>query len=282
MTNRSNLVIVGGTESTSFVGLVVVFAILFIVIIIVASQYEKRKREERRKELGELASSLGLQFFPEGPGSGPAKSFLETLFSFGSDGPEDRLMAQFEGFTPFGQGHSQSIESLLAGSSGGVDWLVFDYQYKITTSTGKTTTTTTYPPSIVAAKLPIILPWLTLSGESLLTRLGERLGVHDLHFESEEFNNKYRVKCPDRKLAFDLLHPQVIEYFLQLPVRDWQMGGPFVVLKTPSWASAKEYVRMMEDIKGFVKLIPDYVEQDRGFQLAPGGPLQGIMDESNG
>jgi hypothetical protein len=271
---------VGPGGSGAFFGIFAVFAILIVIIAIAVSHYEKRKQEERQRQLAELAERLGLQYFPGGI-DGPAKGFLESLFSWGTDGPEDRLIAQFQGFDPFGVGHSQTIESLMAGAFDGIEWLIFDYQYRITRSTGKSTTTTTYNPTIVAAKLPIMLPWLKLGEESFFTQLGERLGIHDLHFESEEFNRTYRVHCQDRRLAFDFLHPQAIEYLLQVPVRGWQFGGPLIVLTTDNWAQPMEIMRMVRDIKGFVQLIPDYVQQDRGFRLPPGGPLQGIIEAAD-
>jgi hypothetical protein len=156
--------------------------------------------------------------------------------------------------------------------------VLFDYEYKITRSTGKTTTTTTYVPSVVAARLPMHLPWLQLGEESFFTRLGERLGIHDVHFESEEFNSRFRVHCQDRKSAFDLLNPQTLEYLLSLPRHDWQMGGVFILLYTAGRASPIEFLRMMEDIKGFVELVPEYMRQDRGVRLPPGGPLEGIVE----
>lgn len=260
------------------------FVILFVAIILIAiaiSKHERAKQEERRRQLGQLAERLGLIFHPYGI-DGPAKGFLESLMSFGTEGPEDRLLDQFNGFDPFGRGHSQNIESLLAGSALGMDWLIFDYQYKITRSTGKSTSTTTYNVSVVAAELPLHLPRLTLGEESFLTRIGERLGIHDVHFESEEFNQKYRVHCQDRKLAFDLLHPQAIEFLLKLPVLDWQFGGPYILLNTSYWASPQEIEQLVEVIRSFVALIPEYVEQDRGLPPPPGGPLQGIIEGANG
>jgi hypothetical protein len=265
----------------SVVGLFVVFAVLIIIIGIAASQYEKKKLEERRAALAQLAERLGLEFLPFGlPESTEAKGFWETLLSWGESTPETRLIAEFQGFEPFGHGHSQTIRSIMAGTLEGVDWLLFDYEYKITSSNGKSTTTTTYRPSIVAAKLPISLPSLKLGEENFFTQLGEHLGLHDIHFESEEFNRTYRVHCQERELAFALLHPRAIEYLLQLPVQTWQFGGHYILLTTAQWAEPMEFLRLIEDIKGFVHLIPNYVEQDRSLPLAPGGPLEGIVDKT--
>ena len=255
-----------------------VIAAIFIVIGILASQAEKRRLEQRRAELASLAERLGLQIMPFGLSSDDGDGgFLSSLFSWNEQGPDDRFLAYFQGFRPFGLGHSQTVPLLMAGRIGEVDWMLFDYEYKITTSTGKSTTTTTYRPSIAAARLPLSLPWLDLSLENFMTHLGERLGIHDVHFESEDFNKTYRVSCQDKKAAYDLLHPQAIEYLLRMPPREWQFGGPFLLLRTDRWAEPMEYLRMKEDIEGFVELIPGYLKEDRGIPSTP-GPLEGIAE----
>jgi len=267
-----------GPEFAPMIGLFILFGALVVVLIIVSSSYEKKKLEERRLQMQQLAERLGFQYLPESLGGVPESGFLGTFFGWGEVGPEDRFLALFQGFSPFGLGHSQCVRSLVAGRKTDADWLIFDYEYKITTSTGKTTSTRTYRPSIVAARLPIALPMIRIGQESLFSRLGNLVGIQDIQFESEEFNRRYRVVGQDVKAIYSLIHPKTIEFLMASRFPEWQVGGQLVVLQFSEWVSPESMLYAMSEIDAFADLIPGFVRQDRSLPLAPKGPMQGIIE----
>lgn len=190
--------------------------------------------ERRRAELQKFADALGFAFDPEG-------SFVE-----------------FEEFDPFDRGHSRSAKNFLTGVRDGVAWRIFDYRY--VTGSGKNRRTHHY--GVVVGESPLNFPRLALRGESFLDRFAGAIGFDDIDFESDEFSRAYHVKAEDRKFAYDLLHPQMMEYLLELPRYQWQFGGPYVLITRGSRFKPAEITAVMAAITGLYERVPGFVRQD--------------------
>ncbi len=48
----------------------------------------------------------------------------------------------------------------------------------------------------------------------MLTRLAAHLGLHDIEFESDDFNRRFNVTCSDRKFANDLVDSRMNQWLL--------------------------------------------------------------------
>jgi hypothetical protein len=246
----------------------------FFVLMIVVGYFSYQAAKKRKEQLAQLAAELGFEFLPEGlTRNPPTGGFWAALSSAFEASPDVQFLSRFEGFSPFGQGHSPDIASLMVGRRDGLDWYVFDYTYKTTSSNGKTTTTTTHPFGIVAVRVPLALPGLSMAPENVFHRIGSKLGVKELTFELEEFNRRYFVQCQDARAAHDLLHPRAIEYLMAQPVRNWQMGGYHLLITKGGFYDPLEIRHVMEEAKGFLDLVPEYVRQDRGFTPTWTSPL---------
>jgi hypothetical protein len=238
-------------------------AVLVVILINLAVAAQRRAEERRRQEFLEIARRLGFECFPFGFAEDQPAGFWASLFSNGRSPAADAFLGQFEGFEPFGVGHSYLPLPILRGIKDGVRWVLFDYEYKVTTSTGKTTSTVTYNVSVVAARPPFELPPLRLSPEGFWSRLGAMLGMQDIQFESEDFNKRYKVQGQDQRAVYDLLHPQAIEYLLQVPDRTWQMAGAWLMIVERGRVDPTAYLQVVEEADGFLKLVPEYYRQDR-------------------
>jgi hypothetical protein len=97
--------------------------------------------------------------------------------------------------------------------------------------------------------------------------------MQELNFELEEFNRRYFIRSSDPKAAYDLLHPQAIEYLMGRPIRHWQMGGVQMLVVSSGTNSPEESMQIFDEMRGFIGLIPDYYRQDHGFQAAWSNPL---------
>ena len=126
---------------------------------------------------------------------------------------------------PFDEGHSRKAVNVLEREVGGRRAVVFDYSYKVTTSNGKTTTTTTYEFSIYAQQLPAALPDMTIEPEGLWDKAVKLFGAQDVELESVEFNDRYRVKADDPKVAYDVLNPRTMEALLAIGGLDIRIQG---------------------------------------------------------
>ncbi len=65
--------------------------------------------------------------------------------------------------------------------------------------------------------LPARLPVLTISPERRKLAVYSELDYADISFESNVFSRKFRVKSNDKKFAYDVCHPRMIEYLLAHP-----------------------------------------------------------------
>jgi len=234
----------------------------------------------RRLGLEAFASHYGLRFVPdlleEDVLHPPAPSFPtslrsvslrrdpETFTNQNEKGEpelrsEVRLMERFAHMWPFREGFLKHVKNLAFGSYAGLDWTIFDYGYGLHAESPMIATC-----GVVCARLPVNLPSLHLSPESFLHRVECKLCVHELTMECREFNDQYFVRAANAREAFDILHPRAIEYLLSLPKRDWQIRGCQVVLAQRSVYAVEELSKVMEEIDGFVRLIPGYVREDRG------------------
>lgn len=185
---------------------------LFLVAVAVAALvgwYGWRVEQQRRLQLAELAASLGWSFDPR------------------EDRDHDQRFAQFEVFR---RGHGRRAYNTMRGDLEvqgrrfGVQ--AGDFTYKVTSGSGKSKNTTTYRISYLIVQLPWDPPALLVRPENVLDRLAGFLGFEDIDFESEEFSRKFHVTCKDRKFAYDLVHPGMMELMLaaQPPVIDIEAG----------------------------------------------------------
>lgn len=236
--------------------LFVAFGVLVVALIIFAIIAEGKRKDR----LASFAQSLGWTWYP-GPFAVPGAGFWEKGF-FGPPDADLPLFPVFEGFEPFGEGHSQQIKNVIAGTWEGLEWQVFDYEYETGTGDDKRS----YSYWVLAARLPLQLPPLTLSPENLGTKLGQLVGIRDIKFELDEFNRTYYVQCDEPKAAYDIISPQMIEYLMSIDPRDWQMSGPYVVLHELGSQEPDNTMIGMQQIRGFYERIPNYVRQDGGYQ----------------
>lgn len=189
-------------------------AVLPLVLVALAgiallAWYQWKVEQQRRTELAGLAASLGWSFDPS------------------EDPDHDERFAQFEVFR---RGHGRRAYNTLRGALEvqgrrfGVQ--AGDFTYKITSGSGKNRSTTTYRISYLIVQLPWDPPALVIRSENVLDRLAGFLGFEDIDFESEEFSRRFHVTCKDRKFAYDLVDPAMMELLLDLkpPVINVEAG----------------------------------------------------------
>ena len=50
--------------------------------------------------------------------------------------------------------------------------------------------------------------------EGLFSKLAQAVGYDDIDFESAEFSRKFCVRSKDKRFAYDVCHPRLMEYLL--------------------------------------------------------------------
>lgn len=230
-------------------GLVVPIIVAVIVIAVVAAVYGQRMERRRRDALAALAASLGWRFDPS------------------RDTRHDDEYAHFEIFR---RGHSRAAYNTLAGPVE-IDGRVFaakmgDFTYKVTSSNGKTTTTTTYNFSYVILHLPLPdVPDLLIRREGFFDRIAGAMGFDDIDFESEEFSRRFCVKSSDKRFAYDVVHPRMMEFLLADGDRtiDIERGRCCVADGRRRW-EPERFRAELEWLRRFFDLWPDHLTRRLG------------------
>ncbi len=170
----------------------------FAVVAVVAIVFGAKQARQRREALAALAGKLGWRFDP------------------GHDRGHDERYHQFPMFR---RGHSRSAYNTLEGEieiAGRVyRGRMGDFTYKVTRHNGKSTSTTTYRFSYLVLHPPFaVLPELRIRPEGLLDKLAGAVGFDDIDFESAEFSKRFHVKSSDKRFAYDVVSPRMMEFLL--------------------------------------------------------------------
>ena len=171
---------------------------------------------------------------------------------------------------PFDEGHSRKAANVLEREVGGRRAVVFDYSYKVTTSNGKTTTTTTYEFSVYAQQLPAALPDVTIEPEGLWDKAVKLFGAQDVELESVEFNDRYRVKADDPKVAYDVLNARTMEALLAVSGLDIRIQGSWIVGVDKGDLDVLRIPGRIDVLSGIVDRVPSFVWADRGGRSGSG------------
>lgn len=176
-----------------------VFVVLggFVVLAIVGGILASRAARTRRDALAALAAELGIEFDPR---------------------PDHRHDDRYAQFAIFRRGDDRYAYNTLAGT---IDLFgrrchvaCGDYHFEEETGSGDDKSTSTYRFSYLIVHPPWATPSLLVRREGFFDKVKGALGFDDIDFESEEFSRTFFVQSPDKRFAYDVLHPRVMELLL--------------------------------------------------------------------
>jgi hypothetical protein len=177
-------------------------------------------------------------------------------------GRDDSWAQRFSG-APFGTGDHRQAANVLQGAYRGRAFVAFDYSFQThgTDAEGRRSTTTQRF-ACCALSLPAWLPTFELVPEGLLGRVGTVLGMQDIELESEDFNRRYRVRCADPKLAYDVLPPRTMEALLARPALHLRLSGADAVCWENGRHSPSQLLGRLDALRVLVEGIPAFVWSD--------------------
>lgn len=218
---------------------------LLLVVAIAAAWLGWRADRQRTRALREFAQSLGFDF------------------DASDDASHDEQYAQF---AIFRRGDSRVAQKTLRGAltlfERACDVVLGDFRYEETSGTGKSSTTTTYRFSYLIVHPPWPSPSLLVRPEGLFDKIKGAFGFDDIDFESEEFSRKYFVQSDDKRFAYDVLHPRMIEFLLAEapPALDLERGALCISDGRRRWSPA-EFRTRLEFARRFCELWPRHLVQ---------------------
>jgi len=200
--------------------LMILVVIAFAALVAVAAYGSHLAAKRRSGELAALAARLGWSFDPTKETGSP----------------------RFESFSAFNRGHSRCAYNTLRGAIevNGQRWPVQagDYRYMTTSSNGKTTTTHTHTLSYAIIETSHLgTPELVIRREGLFDRMAGFMGFEDIDFESAEFSERFHVKSSDKRFAYAVLDPRMIEFLLEsnVPAIEFRRGLCCLLRGERSW-----------------------------------------------
>jgi hypothetical protein len=197
---------------------ILLFGVLALVVI-VAAIHAHNVAKRRVAELSALAARLQWSF-------DPTEISDDTLDSFAA----------------FTRGHSQSAYNTLRGllKINGGEWSAQagDFEYKTTSHNGKRTTTHTHYLSYLLIDTPHLgAPDLAIRREGFFDRFAGFMGFDDIDFESAEFSERFHVKSPNKRFAYAVLDPRMMEFLLESapPTIEFRAGRCCLLREESQW-----------------------------------------------
>lgn len=206
-----------------------------------------KKAKLRRQELWVLANEFGLEFHAS------------------RDPYHDDQYAHFEIFR---RGDNRSAFNTMIGehqfNNHRMGVKAGDFRYTVTTGSGKDRKTTTYTFSYLIIHLPFVhTPDLLIRPEHFFDKIAGVFSSKDIDFESEAFSRKFMVASPDRKFAYDICHPRMIEFLLETkpPAIDIERGRLCLAEGSRTW-TPEQFRWMLRFVDQFLSQWPEHVIKD--------------------
>ncbi|MGD0597193.1 MAG: hypothetical protein ABSA64_06680 [Sedimentisphaerales bacterium] len=209
-----------------------------LVVIVVITIYRFYASNKRLNELAGWALSKGL------------------LFNHGKDSFFD---SKYSNFNCLQKGDSRYAYNIMTGTLAGREFIGCDYHY----ATGSGKSRQEHNMSLVIVKSPILLEPLFIRPENFFDKLTEFVGFNDIDFESAEFSKKFYVKSPDKKWAYDIIHPRMMEFLLASPMFSIQFDLLSIIVYRDTRFSPEEFEDAANLVNGIFERIPDYVIQNK-------------------
>ncbi len=229
-------------------GWIILVFVVFAIVGIVGIYFSYQAQQRRLMELSQFAAARGWRF------------------DAAKDTSHD---SRYEHFSIFTQGSSRYAYNTIRGALpvDGQSWPVQlgDYHFTTQQSNGKTTTTVTHTLSYVVLETTHReLPDLFIRREGFFDRIASALGFDDIDFESEEFSRKFIVKSSDKRFAYDVLHPRMMEFMLgePAPTMDFRDGRCCFHLGEKCW-SPGEFEQVLSWAAEFFAHWPRHVTTSR-------------------
>jgi hypothetical protein len=215
-----------------------ILIILIGVVAIAFAIYAYYTAKERREAMAKVATQLGLDYEPKD--------------LWGKD-------AIYSSISLFNKGDSHKAYNIISGNKEETYVDIFDYQY----STGSGKNRTTHSVSACILKISQQFKTLYIRPENFLDKIAGAIGFDDIDFESKEFSSRFYVKSNDKKFAYDIIHPQMMEFLMKLNhTPRIEMTGPYCAFYHESKIDPDAYIGLYNFAREFYNKTPNYVLEE--------------------
>jgi len=191
-------------------------------------------RKLKRQKLAAIAQELSLAYYP---------------------GRNDNLHETYSFFELFQRGRNRRSYDLISGSRDGIKVMLFDFYYEDYSDNDnairwRTSCILELPPGRQ-------LPYVIIRPEGAIDRIASAIGFNDIDFESVEFSRKFFVKSQDRRFAYDLIHPKMMEYLLTTGSIWIEVAKSALLVHQDCRLYPRQWTGLYQKAVGFYTQIPD-------------------------
>lgn len=225
--------------------MVIAWVILGCLAILAVIMYFNWKADRDRKlTLAALAQRLGLRFDSD------------------ADAVHDARYSQFEIFQ---RGHSRTAKNTLIGAielfGRPCEVRCGDFRYRV--DGGRTSVSLNNACSYFIIHAPWDAPRLVIRPETASDRIDTAAGFDDINFESVEFSRLFHVSSLDKRFAYDVLHPRMMEFLLaERPPMLVIDGGALCLGDGERLWIPRAFERQLAFVRRFAELWPRHLVKD--------------------
>lgn len=154
------------------------------------------------------------------------------------------------------QGQERYAFNILRGTYHEQSLFVFDYHYQ----TGSGKSRQEHNGTMLMLVVKEAFSQLTIGPENLDEKIAAAFGVGDnIKFESAEFSRKFCVRSEDKKFAYDVCNPQMIEYLLANPGLQVEFQGPVISMAFEPQLPVGQIEFNLQRLIEIRSLLPEYL-----------------------
>lgn len=157
------------------------------------------------------------------------------------------------------KGSKRYCYNVMQGTYGEQNVLACDYHYQTEHFNGKNRRVEHHYLNFTYVILPQMFPELEISPESIFDKIAAAIGFDDINFESAAFSKRYKVSSTDRKFAYDVCHPRMIERLMTHPDLLFEIDGNVLVTVRRGRLKPGDATRHLDDVLAFRELMPNYL-----------------------
>jgi hypothetical protein len=183
---------------------------------------------------------------------------LSVRLKFANFNParDDEFALGWGFLTPLAQGHDRYAFNILRGTYQEQSLFVFDYYYRI----GSGKSEQEHQLTLLMLVCKEAFPRVSIGPENMRTKFAALLGFNeDIQFESAKFSRQFCVHSADKKFAYDVCNPQMIEYLLANPGLQIEIQGPAIMLVFEPPLSAGSIEFNLPRLAQIRALLPEYL-----------------------
>ena len=155
----------------------------------------------------------------------------------------------------FSQGENRYAFNMLQGVYHEQKLFIFDYHYR----TGSGKNTQDHYSTIFMLMVPGAFPKITVGPENILGRIEGMFDSQDIKFESAEFSKAFRVRSLDKKFAYDVCNPQMIDFLLANRGLVFEINGPVILLSFTPQLPVEQIEPNLQRLAQIRALLPQYL-----------------------